>query len=101
MTEAVLTEVSGAGVGVAAPLGTVARGAIAPVTTALETVATMPAAAGMTTTTATIAQETVTAQEATAAFRVGQSVANSRGWPSWLAGSEYAPIRRASDRERR
>lgn len=42
-----------------------------------------------------------TAQEATAAFRVGQSVANSKGWPSWLAGSEYAPIRFASERERR
>ncbi len=42
-----------------------------------------------------------TGQEAAAAFRVGQSVANSRGWPQWLAASEYAPIRRASERERR
>jgi len=42
-----------------------------------------------------------TAQEATAAFRVGQSVANSPRWPSWLANSEYATTRRASERERR
>ncbi|MES2904101.1 MAG: M28 family peptidase [Pseudomonadota bacterium] len=42
-----------------------------------------------------------TAQEATAAFHVGQSVANRRDWPQWLKGSEYAPIRGASDGERR
>lgn len=42
-----------------------------------------------------------TAQEATAAYRVGLSVANSRKWPQWLAGSDYAPIRGASERERR
>ena len=42
-----------------------------------------------------------TAQEATAAFRVGQSVANSRGWPSWLAGSAHEAARRASAHERR
>jgi len=49
------------GVGAAAPLGSAATGATAPVTIVLQTMATMPAAAGMTTTTATIAQETVTA----------------------------------------
>ena len=42
-----------------------------------------------------------TAQEATAAYRVGQSVANSALWPQWLTGSEYASIRRESERERR
>jgi Zn-dependent M28 family amino/carboxypeptidase len=42
-----------------------------------------------------------TAQEATAAFRVGLSVANRRDWPQWLGASEYAVIRRTSERERR
>jgi Zn-dependent M28 family amino/carboxypeptidase len=42
-----------------------------------------------------------TAQEATAAFRVGQAVANGEGWPRWLAGSEFAVTRRESDGERR
>ena len=42
-----------------------------------------------------------TAQEATAAFRVGQSVANSPRWPQWLAGSEQAAARQTSERERR
>lgn len=42
-----------------------------------------------------------TAQEATAAFRVGQSIANSRAWPQWLAGSEYRALRAESDAERR
>jgi Zn-dependent M28 family amino/carboxypeptidase len=42
-----------------------------------------------------------TAQEATAAFRVGRAVANSAGWPRWLAGSEHAATRQATARERR
>lgn len=42
-----------------------------------------------------------TAQEATAAFRVGQSIANRRDWPQWLAGSEFAVVRRNSESERR
>lgn len=42
-----------------------------------------------------------TAQEATAAFHVGQSIANSRNWPKWLAGSDFTAIRAASDSERR
>ncbi len=42
-----------------------------------------------------------TAQEATAAFRVGQAIANDVAWPSWLPGSEYAAIRQASAAQRR
>ena len=42
-----------------------------------------------------------TAQEATAAFRVGQSVANSATWPQWLPGSDHSATRRASEPERR
>ena len=42
-----------------------------------------------------------TAQEATAAFRVGQSIANSNGWPKWITGSDFGVIRAASAAERR
>ena len=42
-----------------------------------------------------------TAQEATAAFRVGQSIANRKDWPKWLAGSDFSVIRAASDADRR
>ncbi|MEO7411543.1 MAG: M28 family peptidase [Sphingomicrobium sp.] len=42
-----------------------------------------------------------TAHEATAALRVGQSIANGRDWPQWLPGSEYAATRRTSETDRR
>ncbi|MEO8141433.1 MAG: M28 family peptidase [Sphingomicrobium sp.] len=42
-----------------------------------------------------------TVQEATAALRVGQSIANGRDWPQWLQGSEYAATRRTSEPDRR
>ncbi|GAA3999843.1 M28 family peptidase [Sphingomonas humi] len=42
-----------------------------------------------------------TAQEALAAFRVGQMVANSGAWPTWNAGSGYAAARSQSASERR
>lgn len=42
-----------------------------------------------------------TAQEATAAFRVGQMLANSRAWPGWLPSAPYAEARAASAAERR
>lgn len=42
-----------------------------------------------------------TAQEATAAFRVGQSIANRKDWPKWLAGSDFSVIRATSDADRR
>lgn len=42
-----------------------------------------------------------TAQEALAAYRVGQMVADGTVWPGWLPGSVYAPARRASEAERR
>jgi len=42
-----------------------------------------------------------TAQEALAAFRVGQMLANSAAWPGWLAGSPYASARTESAAERR
>ncbi len=34
-----------------------------------------------------------TAQEASAAFLVGSRLANSRDWPVWNAGNEFAPLR--------
>ena len=37
-----------------------------------------------------------TAQEATAAFAVGNRLANSRDWPVWNTGNEFAPLRRAA-----
>lgn len=42
-----------------------------------------------------------TAQEALAAFRVGEMVANSRAWPRWNAGVPYAATRAQSDGDRR
>lgn len=42
-----------------------------------------------------------TAQEALAAFRVGQMVANARSWPGWLPGAPYAAARAATAAERR
>lgn len=42
-----------------------------------------------------------TAQEALAAFRVGQMVANSSEWPGWLAGASWAGEREKSAAERR
>ncbi|KAB7647765.1 M28 family peptidase [Polymorphobacter fuscus] len=36
---------------------------------------------------------TGTAQEATVAYRVGRALADSRDWPLWNAGSEFAPLR--------
>jgi Zn-dependent M28 family amino/carboxypeptidase len=42
-----------------------------------------------------------TAQEALAAFRVGQEVAAGSGWPGWLAGSAYGKTRAESASERR
>ena len=42
-----------------------------------------------------------TAQEALAAFRVGQMVANSRAWPGWNAGVSYGATRAQSAGERR
>jgi Zn-dependent M28 family amino/carboxypeptidase len=42
-----------------------------------------------------------TAQEALAAFRVGEMVANGSDWPGWLPGSSYAGARAESAAERR
>ena len=42
-----------------------------------------------------------TAQEALAAYRVGQLVADSRDWPGWLPGAPWAAAREASAAERR
>ena len=42
-----------------------------------------------------------TLQEATVAFALGAEVANSTTWPTWTAGSEYAPLREASAAQRR
>jgi len=42
-----------------------------------------------------------TAQEALAALRVGQMLANSGDWPGWLPGSSYAAARAESAGERR
>ena len=42
-----------------------------------------------------------TAQEALAAYRVGQMVADGVDWPAWLPGSPYAAVRQLSDGERR
>ena len=41
------------------------------------------------------------AQEALAAFRVGQQVANARGWPAWLPTSEYRAARATTASDRR
>lgn len=41
------------------------------------------------------------AQEALAAYRVGQMVANSAGWPGWLPGAVYAATRQESAADRR
>jgi Zn-dependent M28 family amino/carboxypeptidase len=41
------------------------------------------------------------AQEALAAYRVGQMVANGAGWPGWLPGAVYAATRQESAAERR
>ena len=41
-----------------------------------------------------------TAQEATAAYELGLRIANSSAWPTWRAGSEYAPLRAATEAER-
>ncbi len=41
-----------------------------------------------------------TAQEASAALLVGQSIANSAQWPQWNFGSDYAPIRAATAAQR-
>jgi Zn-dependent M28 family amino/carboxypeptidase len=42
-----------------------------------------------------------TAQEALAAYRVGQVVANSREWPAWNAGVSFATVRAESAGDRR
>ena len=42
-----------------------------------------------------------TAQEAFAAYRVGQMVADAAYWPGWLPGSAYAAARQSSEAERR
>lgn len=42
-----------------------------------------------------------TAQEALAAYRVGQMVADAEYWPGWLPGSAYAAARQTSEGERR
>lgn len=42
-----------------------------------------------------------TAQEALAAYRVGQMVADGEMWPGWLPGSAYAAARQSSEGERR
>lgn len=42
-----------------------------------------------------------TAQEALAAYRVGQMVADGASWPGWLPGSAYAGARQSSEGERR
>ena len=42
-----------------------------------------------------------TAQEALAAYRVGQKIANSTAWPTWYRNSEYLPVRTVSAAERR
>ncbi|GLR47935.1 M28 family peptidase [Sphingomonas astaxanthinifaciens] len=42
-----------------------------------------------------------TAQEALAAWRVGQMVADSRQWPGWLPGAPWAAAQEASAAERR
>ena len=41
-----------------------------------------------------------TCQEATAAFGVGQRIANTRGWPSWRSSSEYRALREQSSGRR-
>jgi Zn-dependent M28 family amino/carboxypeptidase len=41
------------------------------------------------------------AQEASVAWRVGLSIANSSRWPAWKPGVEYAVLRAQSDGERR
>ena len=41
------------------------------------------------------------AQEASAAYRLGLDVANARSWPSWYAGNEYIAIREKSAASRR
>lgn len=42
-----------------------------------------------------------TAQEALAAYRVGQMVADSRGWPGWNPGVSFATVREQSAGDRR
>lgn len=42
-----------------------------------------------------------TAQEATAAYRLGLDIANARGWPNWNAGNEYLRLREATAAARR
>lgn len=42
-----------------------------------------------------------TAQEASAAYRVGLHVANGDSWPAWRAGSPYAVVRARTAAERR
>jgi Zn-dependent M28 family amino/carboxypeptidase len=41
-----------------------------------------------------------TVQEATAAYLLGNGVANSAGWPTWNLGNEYEALRRKTDDER-
>lgn len=41
------------------------------------------------------------AQEGSVAFDLGLELANSRRWPGWNAGSDYARLREASARQRR
>lgn len=40
------------------------------------------------------------AQEATVAWRTGAALADARRWPGWRPGSEYAPLRQATDAAR-
>jgi Zn-dependent M28 family amino/carboxypeptidase len=42
-----------------------------------------------------------TAQEASVAFDIGLKVANSSGWPTWNADSEYGALRAKTDAERK
>ena len=42
-----------------------------------------------------------TAQEARAAFAVGERLANGDRWPRWRSGVPYAAVRAASEAERR
>ena len=41
------------------------------------------------------------AQDAALAYEVGRGIANSRAWPGWKPGSEFAKTRQASDGARR
>jgi Zn-dependent M28 family amino/carboxypeptidase len=41
------------------------------------------------------------AQEASVAWRIGAEIADSKRWPGWKSGAEFAPLRAQSDSQRR